>query len=185
MPKKSPPDSWQTIGYVKVHLNDTSGSLYPPATVFTEDPETFEPERDNEGNVEASWGLIKPGNDSAGASLEIFMAEQSSQRMYHDQGCKTPTEQFISILERHKVDSVVSEAVVEACKKSLVLRISLRYCEEDCWRRVRVPAAIELPTFHYQVMCQSWAGREPTMAIFSRIQRMELSLDREQEVILI
>jgi len=63
--------------------------------------------------------------------------------------------QFIKVLEQRKLDSIHSEPVQSAIRSTLVVEIELCENENDIWRRIQVPAAIDLEKFHDQVLSPS------------------------------
>lgn len=164
-------NGWLVTGKTKeilVHPEDTWVAAYPPA-IFEEDPHTFvpDPRKFSDGCVE-KWGLkeLPKGNcrDDGEAHLQSLSVIADMEMMswgstiYKERSQVVPVEQFIDILidrkrRRFDVQAKSSE------KSTYVLKIELCECEEDVWRRVKVPSSIDLSKLHDQVLVpvMGWA----------------------------
>jgi hypothetical protein len=68
-------------------------------------------------------------------------------------------DQFIQLLDKRKVEFLDFKDVQDAMRNTYILKVELCENEQDVWRRIEVPAAIELSKFHDQVLVPSmgWA----------------------------
>ena len=154
---------WIKIGplrNIRVHPDDKGGVLTYSSIIFTEDPNTYIPDQSKyeDGRV-LMWGIEPPSSEEDDENdREFFMNKVMIQsnvgRLYYDKhNLEYPELQFINVLIERKSKHIESEEVTSAMKFTYVIKIELKCCEKDVWRRVRVPSGIALSVFHDQVIC--------------------------------
>ena len=155
-------EGWLLVGPnkdIRIHPTDPGVIMYSKI-IFTEDPNTYVPDRSEYENERVKkWGIEPPsaaqGDDN---DMEFFMNKlmfqsNSSLLTYHKHKLEDPELQFINVLIERKSAYHNSEEVAAAMKSTYVVKIELRGSEKDVWRRVRVPSGIALSVFHDQVVC--------------------------------
>jgi len=164
---------WLLVGpckNIRVHPNDNSTSMYS-SIIFTEDPNTYVPDRSKYDDERVlKWGIEPPepstnesDDDGDGGILKfmsrIMMQSSNSSMEYYKHHLENPEVQFIDILIGRRSKYNNSDEVTAAMKFTYIVRIELCECETDVWRRVRVPSGISLSVFHDQVICpvMGWA----------------------------
>lgn len=149
-------DGWFRVGSVRIHPNDTS-VLWYSQTVLEEDPNVFVPDPSEfENGVVTKWGIKDITNDHDLLASAIMMQETIRTSVYAEAegDASNPTLQFIKVLEQRKLNFVTSVPVQAALRSSTYYVLIIQLCENenDVWRRVRVPAAIDLNMLHDQVI---------------------------------
>jgi hypothetical protein len=151
---------WLIVGVKKnilIHPNDRGVPFYSPV-IFKENPNTYIPDRSKyqDGRV-CRWGLYDPPREDEN-DVESYcsgiMARSNSALLYH--GTKRdcdPQSQFVDILISRKKKYHNGDDVTAAMNFTYVIKIKLCNCEDDVWRRVRVPSGIDLSKLHDQIIC--------------------------------
>jgi hypothetical protein len=150
---------WLIVGVKKnimIHPDDEGVSLYSPV-IFNENPKKYVPDRSRfkDGRV-LKWGLYGPpqeDDNDISNFISGMMARTNNQLLYHDKKYGDPPSQFIDRLIARKIKYHNGEDVTAAMNFTYVVKIELCHCEEDVWRRVRVPSGIDLSKLHDQVIC--------------------------------
>lgn len=169
---KAPPEHWPKLGYVRRHPRDTNRYAH---VVETSDPSTWAPDLSEwpDGRV-TRWGvkppphkdIFNPGDADISKVLQAFSTEGNLEKMLYipttsPDNFRTPTEQFIHVLDRKKRDQVKVDPGIQAAMqdKSFIIRVSLTSGSEVVWRRFRAPAAMALAVLHDQVLgpIMGWA----------------------------
>ena len=158
--KEDSEEGWLLVGpnkNIRIHPEDSRASTYPNI-IFTEDPNTFVPDRTKyEEQCVLNWGIDPPSEEEEDMNeidmMQKMMMKYNSSSFMYEYSLGDPEVQFINILIRRRAKYNNSEAVTAAMKFSYIVKIELRLCEEDVWRRVRVPSGIALSVFHDQVLC--------------------------------
>mmetsp|Transcript_6115 Transcript_6115/g.13337 ORF Transcript_6115/g.13337 Transcript_6115/m.13337 type:complete len:464 (+) Transcript_6115:108-1499(+) len=162
--KDSSDDGWLIVGpgKLKIHPHDKSVQKYS-RVIFEEDPRTYVPDRTRytDGRV-TRWGLINLAEEDPFAFVAGFMNMNQQPFLYENSSLikpLKPDEQFIHLLEKRKGEYLDSSEVQDAKRHAYVLKVELCENEKDVWRRIEVPAAIDLSKFHDQVLvpCMGWA----------------------------
>ena len=154
---------WLLVGpskNIRIHPDDKYTNMYS-SIIYTEDPNTYIPDRTDYPNERVEkWGIEPPsrqeeGNDDM-EEEDIMMARMMMEDTpweYERHDLESPEVQFIDILIGRRSKYNNSDEITEAMKFTYVVRIELCACENDVWRRVRVPSGIGLSVFHDQVVC--------------------------------
>lgn len=152
---------WLLVGpskNIRVHPDDKSTHMYS-SIIYTEDPNTYIPDRSDYTNERVEkWGIEPPSRQEEGSDgIEAFMARMmmssNTSWEYDKHNMENPEMQFIDVLIGRRSKYNNSDEITEAMKFTYVVRIELCECENDVWRRVRVPSGIGLSVFHDQVVC--------------------------------
>ena len=148
--KSKKPEDYVKKGHVMIHREDTEKDY--PAAVFTEDPKVFIPNRSQFYNdCVNTWGLIDEDDGSIESIMRKMMGRNKTMT-YYSEKLPSPVDQFISVLAKRKKDSCEHESVVSIMNSMLTLRIAIEGSEDDCWRRVKLPASTPLNIFHDQII---------------------------------
>ena len=160
---------WLRVGptkTIRILPDDKQTSMYS-SIIYTEDPNTYVPDRSEYENERVQkWGIEPPSSqdESDGDGIEQFMmrmmmSSNSDSFEYAKHDMETPELQFIDVLIGRRSKYNNSDEITAAMKFTYVLRIELQDCEKDVWRRVKVPSGISLSVFHDQVICpvMGWA----------------------------
>ena len=150
---------------IKIHPEDKKVHLYSDV-IFEEDPKKYNPTPDD-GRVH-KWGLPQPEIkedelDDVTRFMENLMARGGGTEeayMYREKNVEMPEVQFIDALIKRKKRYIDRLAVDDAEKKfTYVVRVEISECEKDVWRRIKVPASIDLSKMHDQVIVpvMGWA----------------------------
>lgn len=93
------------------------------------------------------------GNSGIESLMKNMMRESNRTRLhaYHKIG-GSPIEQFIKVLAQRRKDYNEIPELRESLARTFELKISLLSNETDVWRKIKVPAAIDLAKFHDQVL---------------------------------
>mmetsp|Transcript_15160 Transcript_15160/g.25267 ORF Transcript_15160/g.25267 Transcript_15160/m.25267 type:complete len:423 (-) Transcript_15160:287-1555(-) len=158
------PSDWVKRGHIYFHPEDT---FEHPKIITTQDPETFVATPPTGKRMIENWGLENvdsldfDSKESAMSALMNFMrGKTNALNLYASSGSfPSPSEQFVSVLSRRKMDKIYTPEVQRAINSILVLKVELCSAERDCWRLVHVPAWVSLAVLHNQILgpVMGWA----------------------------
>lgn len=150
-----------------LHKDDNPADY--PREIFTNDPNTWTPNRKifqkgddyyNYGNMVYKWGLILNFDEECDGTgyMRCNMKQQENMmgmRYPGDifgEGLQNPLLQFITVLAEREVEMIKTESVQSLMDAVFIIKISLIGLENDCWRRIKVPASTPLHILHDQII---------------------------------
>ena len=155
--EKDAADGWYRVGVgrrIKIHPDDSSIAHYS-SVIFEEDPTTYRPDPDDfdDGDLcrVTKWGLLPSADKDDMMSFLSNLVARSGQPFLYE-GTLKPEEQFVKFLEDRKLKYIEGAFTTELLTCTFVIKVELCLNEEDVWRRIRLPAAIDLSKLHDQVL---------------------------------
>jgi len=121
------PSDWVKRGHIYFHPEDT---FEHPKIITTQDPETFVATPPTGKRMIENWGLENvdsldfDSKESAMSALMNFMrGKTNALNLYASSGSfPSPSEQFVSVLSRRKMDKIYTPEVQRAINSILVLK---------------------------------------------------------------